>query len=132
MAPSVTNLQLMILQALWIAGEATVIDVHESLRRQRRIAQSTVATLLSRMETKGMVARRLDGRQHLYRATVAEEQVQRSMVAEFMTLSSGLFGGDFAGLMSHLVNAQDVDEEGLARAREVIEQKEKQLRGEDS
>jgi predicted transcriptional regulator len=52
----------MIMTVLWEKQEATVIDIHDALRSQRRIAQSTVATLLSRMEDKGVVSRREVGR----------------------------------------------------------------------
>ena len=131
MQHSLTPLQLALMEVLWEREEATVIEVHDALREERRIAQSTVATLLSRLEAKGVVTRRTDERQHVFRATVTEQQVRRSMVSEFAALTEGLFGGDFAGLMSQLLSARDVDPDDLARARAIIEQKEKQLRGED-
>ncbi len=63
---SLTELQLMIMTVLWEKKETTVLDIHDALRDERRIAQSTVATLLSRMEDKKVVKRREDGRHFLY------------------------------------------------------------------
>jgi BlaI family transcriptional regulator, penicillinase repressor len=127
---SLTELQLAIMAALWAKGEATVLDVHDALRRERRIAQSTVATLLSRLEDKGVVERREAGRQYLYRATVSEDQVRRSVVSEFTDRTDRLFSGDVAGLVSQLLSVRDVAPDDLARAREIIERRERELREE--
>jgi predicted transcriptional regulator len=125
---SLTELQLAIMDVLWNRGEAAVLDVHDELRAGRRIAQSTVATLLSRMEDKGVVEHRTVDRQYLYRATVSREQVRRSVVSEFSELTERLFSGDVAGLVSQLLTVRDANPEDLARAREIIEQKERELR----
>lgn len=125
---SLTELQLAIMTVLWERGEATVVDVHDALRRERRIAQSTVATLLSRMEDKGVTTHREEGRQYVYRAAVTEDQVRRSVVSEFTELTGRLFSGDVAALVSQLLTARDVDPDDLARAREIIERRERALR----
>lgn len=125
---SLTELQLAILDVLWRRGEATVVEVHEELRAGRRVAQSTVATLLSRLEDKGLIDHRKDGRQYRYRAVVSEEEVQRSVVSEFSELTEPLFTDDVAGLVSRLLDARDVEPDELARARELIRQKERALR----
>ena len=128
MAYSLTELQLMIMTVLWEKQEATVLDIHDALRNERRIAQSTVATLLSRMEEKGVVARREEGRQYLYRAAVTPDQVRHSVVSEFAGLTDRLFSGDVASLVSQLISAKRVDAADLARAREIIEAKERELK----
>src|ERR1700741_2116386 len=96
MSYALTELQLAILKVLWARGEATVVDLHDALRDERRIAQSTVATLLSRMEKKGLVAPRTEARQYVSRALVDEGQVRRSVVADFTELAGRLFEGDVA------------------------------------
>lgn len=128
MQHSLTELQLAIMDVLWDQGEATVVDVHDELRKERRIAQSTVATLLSRLEKRGMVVYRTEGRQHVYQATVSQEQVRRSVVDEFSELTRRLFSGDVAGLVSHLLSTRDVQPEELAHARRIIAEKEQTLR----
>jgi predicted transcriptional regulator len=125
---SLTELQLAIVDVLWECREATVLDIHDQLRKNRRIAQSTIATLLTRLESKGVVSHRVDDRQHVYRATVTREQVRRTVVSEFSELTERLFSGDVAGLLSQLLTTRDAKPEDLARAREIIEQKERELR----
>lgn len=131
MAYSLTELQLAIMDVLWEQGEATVVDIHDTLRQERRVAQSTVATLLSRLEDKGVVAHRTEDRQYVYRATVSREQVRRSVVGEFSELTGRLFSGDVAGLVSQLLSTRDARAEDLARAREIIERRERELREEE-
>jgi predicted transcriptional regulator len=131
MSYALTELQVAILKVLWERGETTVLDVHDALRAERRIAQSTVATLLTRLEKKGLVDHRTEGRQYVYRALVDEGQVRRSVVAEFTDLAGRLFEGDVATMVSHLLTAQDVDGQDLARVREIVERREAELKGGD-
>ena len=79
-----TALQLAILRVLWDRGEATVQDIWEALHAERGLAQTTVATMLSRLERRGVVTRRAppESRQYHYRAAVTEREVQHSMVGE--------------------------------------------------
>ena len=128
---SLSELQLAIMDVLWERREATVLDIHDALRKERRIAQSTVATLLSRMQNKGVVSRRAEDRQHVFYATATREQVRRTVVSEFSELTERLFSGDVAGLISQLLTTRDARPEDLARAREIIEQKERALREEE-
>jgi BlaI family penicillinase repressor len=131
MSYALTELQVAILKVLWERGETTVLDVHDALRAERRIAQSTVATLLTRLEKKGLVDHRTEGRQYVYRARVDEGQVRRSVVAEFTDLAGRLFEGDVATMVSHLLTAQDVEGQDLARVREIVERREAELKGGD-
>jgi BlaI family penicillinase repressor len=129
MTYALTELQLAIMKVLWDRGEAGVQELHEALLRERRVAQSTIATLLSRMEKRGLVDRRVEGRQHLFRALVDEAQVRRSVVADFATLAGRLFEGDVATMVSHLLTARDVEAEDLERIKAVVAAREAELKG---
>jgi BlaI family penicillinase repressor len=129
MTYALTELQLAIMKVLWDRGEAGVQELHESLLRERRVAQSTVATLLSRMEKRGLVGRRMEGRQHLYRALVDEAQVRRSVVADFTALAGRLFEGDVATMVSYLLTARDVEADDLERIKAVVAAREAELKG---
>jgi predicted transcriptional regulator len=113
-----TELQITILRLLWERGEATVAEVWEELHRTRGLAQTTVATLLSRLERRGVVARRVESRQYIYRALVTESEVQQSMVSE---LTERLFAGDVTALVNHLLSSQEVAPGDLARLRAMID-----------
>ncbi len=117
-AGGLTGLQLSILDVLWDREEATTQDVWERLNRDRTLALTTVATLLSRLERKSVLTHRRDGRQYVYRATVTRSEVRRSKVRE---LTATLFGGDATALLSHLVRADEVEADELELIRELID-----------
>ena len=124
-ATDLTELQLDIMRVLWRAGEATVADVHHAIEKDRGLALPTVATLLSRLEKKGAVAHRTEGRQFVYRAAISESSVRRSFLSQ---IADSLFGGDLPGLMHELLNTRDVRPQDLEDVKLLIAQKEKELR----
>jgi predicted transcriptional regulator len=116
-----TELQIALLSILWERGQATTAELCEALKPERALAHTTVATLLSRLERRGVVSHRRRGRHYVYEACLGRDEVRRSMVAE---LTEALFGGDPAALVSHLVADHEVDPEELSRIREMIEREE--------
>ncbi len=108
------ELQHAIMAVLWSRGEATTADVHQALRDARGLAFTTIATMLRKMEDKGVVAHRAFGRQFVYRPTVTEDQVRRSMVGE---LVERLFGGDPKALVAHLVSEHEIEPDELPALR---------------
>ncbi len=113
-----TELQLAILRVIWDRSEATVQDIWEALHAERGLAQTTVATMLSRLERRGVVTRRAQSRQYHYRAAVTEREVQHSMVGE---LTERLFDGDVTALVQHLLTGKDVSPGDIAKIRDMIE-----------
>lgn len=109
-----SDLQLAVMRALWSLGEATTAEVVADLAGERGLAHTTVATLLTRLEKRGVVAQRRDGRSWIYSARLSEAEVQRSMVAD---LVASLFGGDSTALVAHLVSADEVTAGDLAAIR---------------
>jgi len=113
-----TELQLAILRIIWDRGEATVQEIWEALHAERGLAQTTVATMLSRLERRAVVTRRAQSRQYRYRAAVTEREVQHSMVGE---LTERLFDGDVTALVQHLLSGEDVSPGDIAKIRDMIE-----------
>jgi predicted transcriptional regulator len=122
---ALTELQLAVMRVLWLRGEATVLEVQEALQPKRPLAQTTVATLLSRLEKRGVVAYRMDGRQYVYRPLITEDEVRSSALAEVKDL---LFEGDVATLVSQLLSAEEVGPADLAKVRRMIEGRERELK----
>ncbi len=113
-----TELQIALLRILWSRGEASVADVWAEMHRDRGLAQTTVATLLSRLERRGVVARRAEARQYLYRALVSETEVRQSLVGD---LTERMFAGDVTALVNHLLTAHEIAPGDLARLRGMID-----------
>ena len=114
---SLGDLQYAIMRILWEKREATVADVHEQLDGDR--ALTTIATMLSKMEKKGVVTHRSEGRQFVYSPLVSEEEVHRTMVGD---LKERLFQGDVAAMVSHLIREEDIDPAELERLEKLIEE----------
>jgi predicted transcriptional regulator len=111
------KLQLDIMRVLWGEGEATAADVHAALLESHGLAPTTIATMLRKMEDKGVVQHRTEGRRFIYTPKVTEDRVRRSMVAE---LTDWLFDGDPAAFASHLIEEHGVDSEELDELRALI------------
>ena len=120
------DLQHAIMKVLWARGEATTADVHEALLAGRGLAFTTIATMLRKMEDKGVVAHRADGRQFVYHPRVSEAQVRRSMVGELL---ARLFEGDPKALVAHLVCEHEIDAAELAELRRRLSAGRKRGRG---
>jgi predicted transcriptional regulator len=112
------DLQHAIMRVLWAEGEATTAAVHDALYADRGLAPTTIATMLRKMEDKGVVAHRTEGRQFVYRPTVSESDIRSTMVGELL---DRLFAGDAAALVSHLVAEGGMDESELAELRALLE-----------
>jgi predicted transcriptional regulator len=111
---SLGDLQHAIMAVLWTRGEATTAEVHAALRAERGLALTTIATMLRKMEDKGVVVHRAEGRQFVYRPTVTEDEIRQSMVGE---LVQRLFDGDAKALVAHLVSEHEIDATDLAELR---------------
>lgn len=111
------DLQLAILRVLWDLGEATVTDVHQALLDDRGLAPTTIATMLKKMEDKGVVAHRAEGRKFIYRPTMTEDQVTRSMVSD---LTERLFAGKPMALVTHLISRHEIDPAELSELERMI------------
>jgi BlaI family penicillinase repressor len=117
--------QLEILKVLWERSEATVVEIHQALSAKRHLAATTIATLLSRLEKRGLVAYRTEGRQYVYRALLQEHDARQHALVE---VTKGLFGGDVPTMVSQLLSSHELRPGDLARVRALIEAKEQELR----
>jgi len=119
----VTDLQLAVLRELWRRGEGSVADVHAALKQERGLATTTIATMLSRLEKRGLVSHRSEGRKHIYRASVSEPEVQTALLD---SVTDGVFGGDVTALVSHLLGARDMSSGDLAAVQQILDRMQEQ------
>ena len=117
------DLQLAIMRVLWERGEAPAIEVHQALFEERRLAVTTIKTMLRKLEEYGCVEHRTKGRQFIYRPAIAEADVRRSMVADLVTR---LFSGDSTALVNHLVRSGEIDPDDLEDLRAMVSSKRKE------
>jgi BlaI family penicillinase repressor len=116
--PSLSASETEILRLLWELHEATVQQVCERLPTGRRISYATVQTLLRRLERKGYIKHRAEGKAHVFYPAVEQDHVIKRSVNDFL---ERLFGGDPIPLMQHLAEHGRIDTKDLERLKKLIE-----------
>ena len=109
--PSIlTEQELEIMKVVWERETATVRDVYETLRAQRRIAYTTVMTMMRILERKGHLKVSRADRAYLYRPARPRQRVLGEMVREFV---DRVFNGAAEPLVQHLVRDRHLTEADL-------------------
>ncbi len=115
------DLQLEIMKLLWRGVASRVADIRKELG-SARFAYTTVATMLRKMEQRGLVRHREENRIFYYEPAVSEEEVTRSTTAD---LVERVFEGSLAEAVSHLLDAREVSPEELDRLEGLIRERRK-------
>ena len=92
-------LEAEILRVVWDHGEVTVRDVYEELRERRRIAYTTVMSVLRNLAGKGLLEQDRSSAAYVYRPKVTDEQVARGILD---ALVDKIMGGNRAPLIDYL------------------------------
>ena len=90
---------------VWQLGEATVRQVLDALPTDRELDFYTVQTYLRRLESKGYLTKRREGRSNVYSPAVKPQRVIRQVVDEMV---DRLFDGQTMPLMQHLIDDRDL------------------------
>ena len=100
-----SDLQLRILTLLWERRTASVAQLYDALRLETTVSRKTVATLLTRLEDRGMVAHSLVGRENVYHATISRRRV---LVARLRNFLGPLFPSQAGSLGVHGVDGGEL------------------------
>lgn len=119
------DLQLRILKILWAQPERTVAQVQAGLGPESNLAYTTVATMLRKMEARGLLSHREEGRSFLYRAEVAADDVSRGFGAH---LVERLFEGSLTDTVSHLLTTREVSRDELDELERLIKQAKRRVK----
>lgn len=114
---TLTPQELAIMKVVWDLGDATVRDVYERLRMGRRIAYTTVLTMMGILEQKGYLRKSRAERAYVYRAVRPRQQVVSAMVREFV---DRVFDGASASLLLHLVDGVRLSQKDRAALKRII------------
>lgn len=119
------RLETEVMRVLWTARELAVRDVQARL--ERTVAYTTVMTTLDRLFKKGFVTRRLEGRAFLYRAAVAQHEIEATLTTG---LVEELLASEAAApLLSNLVDVVgDRDNRLLDELERLVREKKARLR----
>jgi len=117
--PAISRGELEVARTVWELGEATVGQVFERLTERREIDYTTAQTYLRRLETKGYLRTRRDGRHKVYRPRVGAGDVIRETVSD---LVDRLFDGETLGLWQHLIHDRKITADETRQLRELLDQ----------
>jgi predicted transcriptional regulator len=120
-SPTLTEQELEIMKIVWARDVATVRDVYEALLERRKIAYTTVMTMMKILEQKKYLRKTQEDRAYVYRPTKPKNQVIKGMVREFV---NRVFNGSAEPLLVHLIEDQRLSEKDLDEITSLIRRKE--------
>jgi BlaI family penicillinase repressor len=107
---TLTEQELEIMKIVWERDSATVRDVYEKLLERRKVAYTTVMTMMKILEQKKYLKRTQAERAYVYRPAQPKRQVVGAMVRDFI---NRVFNGATEPLLVHLVEEHDLSPEEL-------------------
>jgi len=112
--------ELKAMEAFWKLGRACIREILEEFPDERRLAYTTVQTLVYRLEAKGAVRKlRKIGNAHVFVPVISREEAQRRLVSDFLDVFSGSAGP----VISQLAEAGQVTREDLRDLEEILEKR---------
>jgi predicted transcriptional regulator len=105
-----TDQELEIMKIVWQRGSATVRDVYEELLKSRKIAYTTVMTMMGILEQKGRLSKTQRDRAYVYSPTEPQGEVVGSMVHDFL---KRVFDGSAKPLLVHLLENKNISQKEL-------------------
>jgi predicted transcriptional regulator len=114
---SLTLAQLALMDLVWDHGEITAAQARRLLSAKRPVARTTVLTLLSRLEERGWLRHRAEGRTFWY---CAARDRASSVGGLLRALRDTAFDGSTEGLVAALVSQRDVSAEEIRRIRRLL------------
>ena len=109
------------MKIVWERPATTVRDVYEALLERRKVAYTTVMTMMKILEQKKYLRKTQEDRAYVYRPAKPKNQVIKSMVQEFV---NRVFNGSAEPLLVHLIEDQRFSEKDLEEIARMIRRKE--------
>lgn len=115
--PPLAEVQLELMNILWLAGSGTVAEVLDRVRLRREVSRNTVQTMLARLADKGWLEVRDEGGAHVYIPTVPREEAQKQALDRVVET---VFDGSTAGVLMALLDNRSLTRDEAARIRRMI------------
>jgi len=117
---TLTEQELEIMKIVWDREQATVRDVYEALLERRKVAYTTVMTMMKILEQKGHLKKRSDDKAHVYKPTKPKSAVIRNMVRDFV---ERVFNGSAEPLVMHLVEERHLSDMEIAEIERMLKER---------
>ncbi|MBI3209558.1 MAG: BlaI/MecI/CopY family transcriptional regulator [Candidatus Solibacter usitatus] len=116
-SPTLTEQELEIMKIVWSRGTATVRDVYETILERRKVAYTTVMTMMKILEQKGHLKKASDEKAHVYTPVKPKAQVIHNMVTDFVRR---VFDGSAEPLVMHLVEERHLSESEMKEIEKLL------------
>lgn len=116
--PELSPAQREIMEIVWERGEASALEVRAALSRTRPVARNTVRTMLERMEEKGWLSHRTEGRTFLYSAARPREE---SIGQKVRAIVDDVCGGSPETLVAALLDYRGLRPDELQRIKQLLD-----------
>ena len=77
-------LEQEVMGSMWKEKNASVSDVHRCLQKKRKIAYTTVMTIMTRLTEKGFLTRKMEGKAYVYSPKKTKEQTAKGVVKKIV------------------------------------------------
>lgn len=115
-----TEVELELMGILWKHGEGTVNDVLAALPPERKLAYTSVSTMLRILEGKGVLGSRKAGRGHIYHPLLSKDEYEATSLNHLVTK---VFDGAPSSLVRRLLEDGNLSEEELASIRALFDER---------
>jgi len=115
-----TDQELEIMKVVWERHTATVREVYEDLLKGRKIAYTTVLTMMGILEQKGRLTKEAAERAYVYRPAEPQSKVVGTMVTDFI---KRMFNGSATPLLVHLAESREIRQEHLDEISKLLKTK---------
>lgn len=111
--------ELQIMKMIWSRDKASVRDVWEHFYPEKKLAYTTIATLMKKLEEKGFLRHEEIDRTYIYYPLTSRDDVSQGMLKE---ITDAFFSGSMADLVSMLIQKENLDEKELDKIQKMIDE----------
>ena len=112
------------MKIVWARGTATVRDVYETILEQRKVAYTTVMTMMKILEQKGHLSKSAVEKAYVYEPTKPKQQVIGGMVRDFI---DRVFNGSAEPLLMHLVEDRNLSYREIREIERILRERRKDV-----
>jgi predicted transcriptional regulator len=115
-----TEVELELMSLLWKMGEGSVNDVLAELPKERKLAYTSVSTMLRILEQKGIVTSRKEGRGHVYVPRLSKSDYESSTIKRVV---NQVFDGAPVALVRQLLDQETLTAAELKEIRKLLDER---------
>jgi len=117
-SPTLTEVELELMDILWQKGSATVGEMVEALPKDRPLAYSSVLTMMRILEQKGYVEHEKESRAYIYRPLIDRREAQKSVISYLL---KRFFNDSPELLVVNLLEHEEIGAAEIKRLKRLIE-----------